>query len=164
LNVAAHRSTDGGKTFASIRTPHSDNHDLWIDPNNPDRMIESNDGGANISNDGGKTWSTQANQPTAQFYRVTVDDDRPYRIYGAQQDNSTVRIRSRAAGGGIGEDDWESTAGGESGWIAPKPGDPEIVFGGSYGGYLTRRDHRRGLSRSVNVWPDNPMGAGVEAM
>jgi photosystem II stability/assembly factor-like uncharacterized protein len=163
LNVGAHKSTDGGKTFTSIRTPHGDNHDLWIDPENPQRMIESNDGGANISNDGGETWSTQANQPTAQFYRITVDDARPYRIYGAQQDNSTVRIRSRAAGG-IGEDDWESTAGGESGWIAPKPGDPEIVFGGSYGGHLTRRDHRRGISRTVNVWPDNPMGAGVEAM
>lgn len=164
LNVSAHKSTDGGKTFTSIRTPHGDNHDLWIDPQDPLRMIESNDGGANVSSDGGKTWSTQANQPTAQFYRVTVDDDRPYRIYGAQQDNSTVRIRSRSAGRGIGRDDWESTAGGESGWIAPKPGDSEIVFGGSYGGYLTRRDHRRGISRTVNVWPDNPMGAGVEAM
>ncbi|MCK5942933.1 MAG: glycosyl hydrolase, partial [Planctomycetes bacterium] len=164
LNVGMHRSTDGGKTFASIRTPHGDNHDLWIDPRDPKRMIESNDGGANVSSDGGKTWSKQNNQPTAQFYRVTVDDDRPYRIYGAQQDNSTVRIRHRAPGRGIGEDHWESTAGGESGWIAPTPGDPEIVFGGSYGGYLTRRDHRRGLSRTVTVWPDNPMGAGVEAM
>lgn len=164
LNVGAHRSTDGGETFSSIRTPHGDNHDLWIDPKDPDRMIESNDGGSNISNDGGKTWSKQDNQPTAQFYRITVDDDRPYRIYGAQQDNSTVRIRSRAPGGGIGKDHWESTAGGESGWIAPKPGDSEIVFGGSYGGYLTRRDHRRGISRTVTVWPDNPMGAGVEAM
>ena len=164
LNVGAHKSTDGGKTFQSVRTPHGDNHDLWIDPRDSNRLIESNDGGANISNDGGKTWSTQGNQPTAQFYRVTVDDDRPYRIYGAQQDNSTVRIRSRSTGSGIGEDDWESTAGGESGWIAPTPGDPEIVFGGSYGGYLTRRDHRRKVSRNVTVWPDNPMGAGVEAM
>ncbi len=164
LNVGMHKSTDGGASFDRLRPPHGDNHDLWIDPRDPARMIESNDGGANISSDGGKTWSTQGNQPTAQFYRVTVDDDRPYRIYGAQQDNSTVRIRHRAVGRGIGEDEWESTAGGESGWIAPKPGDPEIVFGGSYGGYLTRRDHRRGLSRTVTVWPDNPMGAGVEAM
>lgn len=163
LNVGCHKSTDGGKTFDRVSTPHGDNHDLWIDPNNPLRMIESNDGGANISNDGGRSWSTQGNQPTAQFYRITVDDARPYRIYGAQQDNSTVRIRSRAPGG-IGTDDWESTAGGESGWIAPKPGDSDIVFGGSYGGYLTRRDHRRGISRTVTVWPDNPMGAGVEAM
>jgi len=164
LNVGCHKSTDGGKTFKSVRTPHSDNHDLWIDPRDSNRLIQSNDGGANISNDGGKTWSTQGNQPTAQFYRITVDDDRPYRIYGAQQDNSTVRIRSRSTGSGIGKDDWESTAGGESGWIAPTPGNSEIVFGGSYGGYLTRRDHRRGISRTVTVWPDNPMGAGVEAM
>ncbi|HEB52982.1 MAG TPA: glycosyl hydrolase [bacterium] len=164
LNVGMHKSTDGGKTFARVSTPHGDNHDLWIDPSDPRRMIEANDGGANVSFDGGKSWSTQRNQPTAQFYRVTVDDFRPYRIYGAQQDNSTVRIASRAPGRGIGEDGWEATAGGESGWLAPKPGDPEIVFGGSYGGYLQRRDHRLGLSRSVNVWPDNPMGAGVEAM
>jgi len=164
LNVQMHRSTDGGETFEAVRTPHSDNHDLWIDPKDPLRMIEGNDGGANVSIDGGKTWSTQANQPTAQFYRVTVDDDRPYRIYGAQQDNSTVRIRHRARGRGIGEDDWESTAGGESGWLAPKPGDSDVVFGGSYGGYLQRVDHDSGLRRNVTVWPDNPMGAGVEAM
>lgn len=164
LNVGMHKSTDGGESFERVRTPHSDNHDLWIDPRDPSRMIESNDGGGCVSLDGGETWSTQRNQPTAQFYRVTVDDAQPYRIYGAQQDNSTVRIRHRALGAGIGEQHWESTAGGESGWIAPKPGDPEIVFGGSYGGYLTRRDHRRGISRTVTVWPDNPMGAGVEAM
>jgi len=164
LNVGMHKSTDGGESFERVRTPHGDNHDLWIDPQDPDRMIEGNDGGSCVTVDGGSTWSTQGNQPTAQFYRVTVDDDRPYRIYGAQQDNSTVRIRHRAPGKGIGADHWESTAGGESGWIAPKPGDPEIVFGGSYGGYLTRRDHRRGISRNVTVWPDNPMGAGVEAM
>ncbi|MFY9342952.1 MAG: glycosyl hydrolase [Planctomycetota bacterium] len=161
LNVEFHKSTDGGKTFATIDVPHGDNHDLWLDPADPARMIEGNDGGACVSNDGGKTWTSQDNQPTAQFYRVTVDDDSPYRIYGAQQDNSTVRIRHRTRGNGIGREDWESTAGGESGWLAPKPGDPDVVFGGSYGGYLTRRDHRQGLSRSVNVWPDNPMGAGA---
>ncbi|MEO6594570.1 MAG: glycosyl hydrolase [Planctomycetota bacterium] len=164
LNVQFHKSTDGGKTFSTIRVPHGDNHDLWIDPKDPLRLIESNDGGACVSNDGGKTWTGQDNQPTAQFYRVTTDDAAPYRIYGAQQDNSTVRIRSRAAGRGIGRDEWESTAGGESGWLAPKPGDADIVFGGSYGGYLQRLDHKTRLSRSVNVWPDNPMGAGVEAM
>ncbi len=161
LNVQFHRSTDGGKTFASIRTPHADHHDLWIDPADPARMIVGNDGGACVTQDGGKTWSTQGNQPTAQFYRVTVDDAAPYRIYAAQQDNSTVRIAHRSRGAGIGERDWESTAGGESGWLAPKPGDPEIVFGGSYGGYLVRLDHRTGLSRRVDVWPDNPMGAGA---
>ena len=161
LNVQFHKSTDGGKTFTTIDQPHGDNHDLWIDPQDPARMIESNDGGACVTNDGGKTWSPQSNQPTAQFYRVTTDDAAPYRIYGAQQDNSTVRIKSRSQGSGIGAGDWEGTAGGESGWIAPKPGDAEIVFGGSYDGYLVRHDHRTGLSRSVNVWPDNPMGDGA---
>lgn len=164
LNVACHRSTDGGATFATVRTPHADHHDLWIDPADPQRMVMGNDGGACVSFDGGASWSPQDNQPTAQFYRVTVDDGAPYRVYGAQQDNSTVRIRHRSRGDGIGRDDWEPTAGGESGWLAPKPGDPEIVFGGSYGGYLQRLDHRTGLSRRVDVWPDNPMGAGASAL
>ncbi|MFM1872634.1 MAG: hypothetical protein RL398_2056, partial [Planctomycetota bacterium] len=162
LNVQFHKSTDGGKTFETIRTPHSDNHDLWIDPQDPLRMVEGNDGGACVTTDGGKTWSSLDNQPTAQFYRATTDDARPYRIYAAQQDNSTVRIAHRGRGPGIDADEWESTAGGESGWLAPKPGDPEVVFGGSYGGYLVRLDHRTGMSRRVDVWPDNPMGAGAE--
>jgi photosystem II stability/assembly factor-like uncharacterized protein len=164
LNVGFHKSTDGGKTFTTIDVPHGDNHDLWLDPADPARMIEGNDGGACVSNDGGKTWSSIDNQPTAQFYRVTVDDSTPYRVLGAQQDNSTVRIRHRGAGNGIARTDWDTTAGGESGWLAPKPGEPDVVFGGSYGGYLTRLDHRTGLSRSVNVWPDNPMGAGAEGL
>lgn len=160
LNVGFHRSDDGGESFETrLRPPHGDNHDLWIDPGDPDRMIEANDGGANVSEDGGSTW-TEQDQATAQFYRVTTDDVYPYRIYGAQQDNSTVRIRSEGRFG-ITEDDWESTAGGESGHIAPHPDDPEIVYGGSYGGYLQRRNHRTGTSRSVNVWPDNPMGWGA---
>ncbi|MCB9887485.1 MAG: glycosyl hydrolase [Planctomycetes bacterium] len=161
VNVQFHKSTDGGKTFTTIRTPHGDNHDLWIDPKDPARMIEGNDGGACVTTDGGKTWSSIDNQPTAQFYRVAVDDAAPYRIYAAQQDNSTVRIAHRSRGAGIGADDWESTAGGESGWIAPKPGDPEVVYGGSYDGYLVRLDHRTRMSRRVDVWPDNPMGAGA---
>ncbi|RMH22435.1 MAG: glycosyl hydrolase [Acidobacteria bacterium] len=161
LNVQFHFSKDGGKTFETIRVPHGDNHDLWIDPHDPLRMIEANDGGANVSFDRGRTWSPQTNQPTAQFYRVTTDNHVPYRLYGAQQDNSTVRILSRGSGGGIGPRDWEPTAGGESGHIAPKPDDPEIVYGGSYGGFLTRVDHRTGEVRAVNVWPDNPMGWGA---
>ncbi len=164
LNVAFHKSTDGGKTFTTIRVPHGDNHDLWIDPADPLRMVEGNDGGACVTFDGGKTWSSIENQPTAQFYRVTVDDHAPYRIYGAQQDNSTVRIAHRSRGRGIGTDDWEDTAGGESGWLAPKPGNADVVFGGSYGGYLSRLDHRSGLSRRVDVWPDNPMGGGADVM
>ena len=164
LNVGMHKSTDGGKTFAGIGTPHGDNHDLWIDPADPARMIEGNDGGACVSTDGGASWTGQDNQPTAQFYRVTTDDSAPYRVYGAQQDNTTVRIRHRSGGDGIGRGDWETTAGFESGWLAPKPGNPDVVFGGNYGGMLVRLDHRTGLSRRVDVWPDNPMGAGVEAM
>jgi photosystem II stability/assembly factor-like uncharacterized protein len=162
LNVQFSRSNDGGKTFTNISVPHVDNHDLWIAPDDPERMINSNDGGANVSTNGGRTWSHQ-NYPTAQFYHVTTDNFFPYRIYGAQQDNSTVRIASRAPGG-IGTRDWESTAGGESGYLAPKPDDPEIVFGGSYGGYLQMLNHRTRQSRNVNVWPDNPMGHGADSL
>jgi photosystem II stability/assembly factor-like uncharacterized protein len=164
LNVRFWKSKDGGKTFESISTPHGDNHDLWIAPEDPRRMIESNDGGANVTFDGGETWTTQANQPTAQMYRVSTDNAFPYRLLGGQQDNSAVRIRSRSGvGGSIGVRDWEPTAGGESGWIAAKPDDPDVVYGGSYGGFLIRIDHDTGEARAVNVWPDDPMGAGAEA-
>ena len=164
LNVSYHKSTDGGKTFKGANAPHGDHHDLWIDPQNNQRMIIADDGGAQVSEDGGANWSTYMNQPTAQFYRVTTDNSFPYRIYGAQQDNSTVRIRHRNDGRSISESDWQSTAGGESGWIAPDPKDNDIVYGGSYGGYLTRENHRTGTSRSVNVYPNNPMGHGAEDM
>lgn len=164
LNVSYHKSTDGGKTFKGANAPHGDHHDLWIDPANNQRMIIADDGGAQVSEDGGKTWSTYMNQPTAQFYRVTTDNSFPYRIYGAQQDNSTVRIRHRNDGRSIDEEDWERSAGGESGWLAPDPKDNDIVYGGSYGGYLTRINHRTGTSRSVNVYPNNPMGHGAEDM
>jgi len=163
LNVRFHKSKDGGKTFTTIATPHGDNHDLWIDPNNALRMIEANDGGANVTTDGGRSWTAQDNQPTAQFYRVSTDNAFPYRILGAQQDNSAVRIRHRStSGGGIEERDWEETAGGESGHIVAKPNDPDIVFGGSYGGYLTMFNHRTEELRDVNPWPNNPMGHGAE--
>ncbi|MFT6839527.1 MAG: photosystem II stability/assembly factor-like uncharacterized protein [Candidatus Azotimanducaceae bacterium] len=159
LNVRFHYSKDGGKRFTEIDTPHSDNHDLWIDPQDPLRMIEANDGGVNVSVDRGKTWSTQSNQPTAQMYRVSTDNAFPYRLLGGQQDNSAVRIRSRSATGNvIGRRDWEPTAGGESGHIVAKPDDPDIVVGGSYGGFLRVIDHRTGLQRGIDVWPDNPMG------
>ncbi len=164
LNVGFHRSDDGGKTFTAIQTPHGDNHDLWIAPNDPNRMIEGNDGGANVSSNGGRSWSTIMNQPTAQYYRVALDDDFPYGIYGAQQDNTTLKVKSRGNSGAITENDWHPVGGGESGWIAPDPKDSNIVYAGSYGGLLTRYDHRSGQVRTVNVWPDNPMGAGAEAM
>lgn len=164
LNVSYHKSTDGGKTFGNYRAPHGDHHDLWIAPEDPNRMIIGDDGGAQVTYDGGETWSTYHNQPTAQFYRVTTDNAFPYRIYVAQQDNSTIRIPHRTDGFSITEDDWESTAGGESAHIAVDPENNDIVYGGSYGGYLTRVNHERGTVRAINVWPDNPMGAGVEAM
>jgi photosystem II stability/assembly factor-like uncharacterized protein len=132
LNVGFWRSRDGGKSFSNIDTPHGDHHDLWIDPQNAERMVIADDGGAQVSFNGGATWSTYENQPTAQFYRVTTDNHFPYRIYGAQQDNSTIRIWHRTFGGSIDDRDWEPTAGGESGFIAPDPDDPEIVYGGSY--------------------------------
>jgi photosystem II stability/assembly factor-like uncharacterized protein len=162
LNVRFHKSKDGGKTFTTIATPHGDNHDLWIAPNDPLRMIEANDGGANVSTDGGISWTAQDNQPTAQFYRVTTDNSFPYRLLGAQQDNSAVRIRHRSGGRGISEDEWEETAGGESGHVVAKPDDPDVVYGGSYGGYLTMLNHRTEELRDVNPWPDNPMGHGAE--
>lgn len=161
VNVAFWRSEDGGKTFKSIHTQHGDHHDLWIDPNDPERMIVADDGGGVITHNHGKTWSTYHNQPTAQFYRVTTDNHFPYRIYGAQQDNSTVRILSRSDGGTIDESDWESTAGSESGWLAAHPKNPDIVYGGNYGGYLSRKNHKTKEVRNVTVWPDNPLGHGA---
>jgi photosystem II stability/assembly factor-like uncharacterized protein len=164
LNVNYHYSNDGGKTFNSEAAPHGDHHDLWIDPNDNQRMVIADDGGAQVSFDAGENWSTYLNQPTAQFYRVTTDNNFPYRIYGAQQDNSTVRILHRTDGGNIGESDWESTAGGESAHIAVDPRDSDIVYGGSYGGFLTRVNHKTNEVRAINVWPDNPMGHGAEGM
>ena len=161
LNVRFHKSKDGGKTFTTIATPHGDNHDLWIAANDPRRMIESNDGGANVTTDGGNSWTGQLNQPTAQFYRLSTDSDFPYRLLGAQQDNSAVRIRHRSEGNGIDIRDWEETAGGESGYIVADPRNPDIVYGGSYDGYLTMYNHRTREFRDVNAWPDNPMGSGA---
>lgn len=164
MNVAYHVSTDGGKTFEARYAPHGDHHDLWIAPEDANRLIIADDGGAQISYDAGASWSTYMNQPTAQFYRVTTDDHFPYRIYGAQQDNSTVRIQSRSSGRFISEENWESTAGGESAHLAPDPSNNDIVYGGSYGGFLTRYNHDLDMNRAINVWPDNPIGSGADGM
>jgi len=164
LNVRYHRSTDGGNTYETYNAPHGDHHDLWIAPEDNQRMIIGDDGGAQVSYDAGDNWSTYRNQATAQFYRVTTDDHFPYRIYVAQQDNSTLRIAHRNNSFAITESDWESTAGGESAHIAIDPMNNDIVYGGSYDGFLTRKDHGTGLTRAVNVWPDNPMGHGAEGM
>ena len=164
MNVAFWRSEDGGKSFDRYRTPHGDHHDLWIDPEDNSRLIVADDGGAQVSNDAALSWSTYMNQPTAQYYRVATDNSFPYNILVAQQDNSTQRVPHRVNSGGIGERDWEPSAGGESAHMAAKPDNPDIVFGGSYGGYLTRLDHNTGEVRTINVWPNNPMGHGVEDM
>lgn len=151
LNTGFYRSTDAGKTYATIRVPHGDNHDLWIAPDDPKRMINANDGGANVSVNGGESWTDQ-DFATAQFYNAFVTTDVPYHVCGAQQDNSTACVSSSGQG------ELYAVGGGESGYIAPDPRDPDIFYAGSYGGYLTRFDRRSGHTRAVNVWPDNPMG------
>ena len=158
LNTGVYRSNDGGKTFGVLRVPHGDNHGLWIDPTNPKRLINGNDGGATISTDGAQSWTSVYNQPTAQFYHVVTDNRFPYYIYGAQQDNSTVGIASASPDGSIDRPDWYDVGGGESGYIAPDPSDPQIVYAGSYGGEITRYDHRTGETQAVNPWPINPIG------
>ena len=152
-NVSLHRSVDGGRTFRTVADPHGDDHDLWIDPDDPNRIILGNDGGACITFDGGKAWSTLDNQPTGQFYRVVTDNRFPYWVYGSQQDWGSVAIPSGVPGDAIGASDWHSVGGGESGWIAPLPSDPEIVFAGEYGGQLTRYDRRTREVWDVMAWP-----------
>lgn len=163
LNVGMYRTEDAGKTFRPVGTPHSDNHDLWIDPKDSARLINANDGGANVSNDSGASW-TEQDIPTAQIYHVMLDNAFPYNVLGAQQDNSTLRIPSRSRSRGIGPDQWTSTAGAESGYVTPKPDNPNIVFGGNYGGLLEWMDHQTGVTRDVSPWPDNPMGSGADIL
>ncbi len=151
LNTGIYRSTDAGKTLRSIRVPHGDNHDLWIAPNDPARMINSNDGGANVSTNTGESWTDQ-DYPTAQFYNVFTTANVPYHVCGAQQDNSTACVSS------TGQGDLYQVGGGESGYIAPDPLDSDVFYAGSYGGLLSRINRRTGEGRMVNVWPDNPMG------
>ena len=158
LNTAVYRSNDGGTTFTRLRVPHGDNHGLWIDPTNPRRLINGNDGGATVSTNAGESWTTLYNQPTAQFYHVTTDNRFPYYIYGAQQDNSTVAIASTGLDGSIDRSDWYPVGGGESGYVAPDPTDPNIVYAGSYGGEISRYDHRTRQEQAVNPWPINPIG------
>ncbi|HEX7118872.1 MAG TPA: hypothetical protein VF212_08800 [Longimicrobiales bacterium] len=157
LNTGLYRSDDAGKTFETrLRPPHGDNHDLWIAPNDNQRMINSNDGGANVSINGGRSW-TEQDYPTAQMYHVITTDHIPYHVCGAQQDNSTACVPSDGRG-----DEWYAVGGGESGYIAPAPADLDVFFAGSYGGLLTRLDRETGQRRNVNIWPENPMGHSSE--
>jgi photosystem II stability/assembly factor-like uncharacterized protein len=161
LNTGAFRSNDGGKTFDLLPAPHGDHHGLWIDPTNPKRIMNSNDGGVTISTDGGKTWTEQNNQPTAQFYHVVTDNHWPYRVYGAQQDNSTVAIASRSEDGVIGRQDWYEVGGGESGYISPDPKNPEIVYAGSDAAIITRYDHATERLTDVSPYPLDTSGNGA---
>ena len=164
LNTGLFRSTDGGKTLNLLPAPHGDHHGFWIDPQNPNRMINSNDGGATISVDGGKSWSTQYNQPTAQFYHVAADNDFLYKVYGAQQDNSTIGIASRTDDGYVGRQHWFDAGGGESGYIQPDPRDSNIIYAGSGGGAVTRLDRRSNQEQDITVWPEDAAGHGVGDM
>ncbi len=160
-NVEFYKSTDGGHTFNKVKVPHGDNHGMWIDPKNTRRMIVSNDGGVTVSTDGGDTWSQQNNQPTAQFYHVIADTRTPYFIYGAQQDNSTVAIASRSDNGFIDTPDWYQVGGGEAGYIAPYPPNPNIVYAGDYQGKITRFDKSTGQLKDIEEHPDVSDGEGA---
>jgi photosystem II stability/assembly factor-like uncharacterized protein len=169
LNMPCKKSIDGGKTFFDVPTPHGDNHDLWIDPQDPNRMIEGNDGGACVSFNGGITWSSIFNQPTAQFYHVTTDDKVPYNVYGSQQDNTALAVASMSFEGAITARDWFEPGGGESGYIAIKPTHPNTIFAGAIGsglghGRLIAYDPSSGQKRNITVWPEmHGMGEGVHA-
>ena len=153
LNTGFYKSTDAGKTFDRVSVPHGDVHDLWLNPDNPKIMVNSNDGGANVTVDGGKTWTTQLNQPTAEFYRVEVDNQFPYRVYGSQQDNTTISVPSKSQGDVSPKQHWFSVGGGESGHIAVHPENPELIYAGTYSGEVTRFDRKTGQVLQMTPYP-----------
>jgi len=159
LNVRLWKSTDGGETFATVTTPHPDHHDLWIDPANPDRMAHGSDGGASVSFDGGASWSELLNQPTAQLYHVVADRRTPYRVYAAQQDNTTISLPSRSDLGRITMEDWYTVGGGEDGYIAVNTADPDIVYAGDHH-WVHRYDHRTKQVRDISPNPETHYGWG----
>ena len=163
-NVGFWKTADGGKTSTQFQVPHGDTHDVWVDPKNPSRMILADDGSASVSTDAGKTW-TDIDVPTAQIYHVSVDNDFPYHIYGAQQDNTALRIKSRnPEGGSITKKDWDVVAGGESGYIVSDPTNSDIVYGGSYMGYLAKMNMKTGEDQNISPNPITYLGAGSEDM
>ncbi len=162
LDVDAYKSTDGGHLFNKVKIPHGDNHNLWIDPRDTRRMIASNDGGVTITLDGGKNWTREDNQPTAQLYHVITDSAVPYRVYGSQQDSGTVAIASRSDRGDIDSQDWYDVGGGEAGYIAPYPPDPNIVYAADYQGTITRYDRHIGQIQSITEQPEPSDALGAK--
>ena len=162
LNIDTWKSIDGGQTFNQFAIPHGDNHELWIDPRDNRRMIEGNDGGALVTFNAGASWSSIYNQPTAEMYHVTTDSRTPYRLHGAQQDNTTISVPSRSPLTAITHAEYWEIGGGESGYIAVRPDRPDIIFAGSYLGYLTRYDHSTGQARGIDVWPEEMLGSGAK--
>ncbi|MDP2497507.1 MAG: hypothetical protein Q8W44_05870 [Candidatus Palauibacterales bacterium] len=158
LNTGMYRSVDGGKTFESIDVPHGDVHGLWINPKKPSHMVVTDDGGGQVTTNAGETWSTYHNQPTVEFYRVEVDNHRPYNVYGPQQDNSTLRIPSIRSQGEHYAQEWRTVGGGESGHIAIQSYGPDIVWAGSYGGVITRKDMSTGHSPNMVAYPQVAVG------
>jgi hypothetical protein len=152
VNTGALKSTDGGKTWTGMNTPHGDNHDFWINPANNQILINGNDGGANVSTNGGQSWSAQDNQPTAELYRIETDTRWPYWIYGSQQDNSSIAVPSQ------GNAEPYAVGGGESGYIAVDPRNANIIYAGNYGGTISRTDRYSGVSESVRVYADEETG------
>lgn len=165
LSFNAWKSSDGGRTFAEISIPHMDHHDLWIDPNNPERMIEGNDGGACITLNGGDTWSTLYNQPTASIFHATTDTQFPYRIYGTQMDNTAISVPSKSDEGAISWKDCYPVGSSESGYIAVRPDNPNVVYSGAIGsapgggGVMLRYDRHSGQTRIITVWPEDEAGS-----
>ncbi|MCL6595981.1 MAG: glycosyl hydrolase [Firmicutes bacterium] len=167
LSAGYYRSTDGGRTVERVRTPHGDHHDLWIDPADPRRQIHGADGGPSITFDGGESWSSVHAMPTAELYHVTTDDRFPYRVYGAQQDNTTISVPSASHYPALTKREWYEVGGAESGYIAIRPDNPDIVYAGSSGfgegGRLTRYDHATKQLRDISPWPEKTCGVAAEA-
>ncbi len=154
LNAPIMKSIDGGKTWKRVAATHGDNHDLWINPTNSNIMINSNDGGASVTLDGGKSWSSQENQPTAQLYRLSVDNQYPYRVYGSQQDNSSISLPSRSKAGGIGIGDWVATGGGESAHIAFDPDNPNFIYSSAIAGGVVEWNKETKQTRNIVPYPE----------
>lgn len=162
--AAAWISRDSGRTFRALRPPHGDNHIVWINPHNPKILLEGNDGGATVSTDGGETWSGERNQPTGQFYHVSIDNRFPFHIYGAQQDEGSIEGPSATSDGAISESAWERVAYGESTFVAPQPDDPNVTYGSGYFSIFLAYDSTIGQDRSISPWPNYQEGSASDEL